>query len=62
MLTVNMAAYPDEKVDAIYMTLLSRKPSAVEKERWMKAQEQGLTDYEDLIYALINTQQFIFIQ
>lgn len=62
MLTVNKAPYPDDKVDAIYMTLLSRKPSAGEKEKWMKAQEKGLTDYEDLIYSLINTQQFVFIQ
>ena len=52
----------DDKVDAIYTTLLSRKPTPAEKEKWIKAQEKGLTDYEDLIYSLINTQQFIFIQ
>jgi hypothetical protein len=62
MLTVNKAQYPDDKVDAIYTTLLSRKPTAQEKEKWMSAQEKGLTDYEDLIFSLINTQQFIFIQ
>jgi hypothetical protein len=62
MLTVNKAPYPDDKVDAIFTTLLSRKPTAAEKEKWIKAQEKGLADYEDLIYALINTQQFIFIQ
>lgn len=62
MLTVNKAPYPDEKLDAIFMTLLSRKPTPVEKDKWLKAQENGLTSYEDLIYALINTQQFVFIQ
>jgi hypothetical protein len=62
MLTVSKAPYPDDKVDAIYMTLLSRKPTTAEKEAWLKAQEKGLTDYEDLIFALINTQQFVFIQ
>jgi hypothetical protein len=62
MLTVNKAPYPDDKVDAIYMTLLSRKPTTAEKEKWIKAQEKGLTDFEDLVYALINTQQFVFIQ
>jgi hypothetical protein len=62
MLTVNKAQYPDDKVDAIYTTLLSRKPTAQEKEKWMTAQEKGLTDYEDLVFSLINTQQFIFIQ
>lgn len=62
MLNVNKAAYPDDKVEAIYMTLLSRKPTALEKEKWAKAQANGLVEMEDLIYALINTQQFVFIQ
>jgi hypothetical protein len=62
MLTVNKAQYPDDKVDAIYQTLLTRKPTAREKEVWLKAQDQGLTSIEDLVYALLNTQQFIFIQ
>ncbi len=63
MLTVNKAPYPDEKVEAIYLTLLSRKPTPREIEAWNAAQEKtaGL-DLSDLIYALINTQQFIFIQ
>ncbi len=62
MLTVSKAPYPDEKVDAIYMTLLSRKPTENERQVWLKAQDQGLNTIEDLVYALLNTQQFIFIQ
>lgn len=62
MLTVNKAQYPDDKVEAAYMTLLSRKPSANEKETWLKAQDSGLSTMEDLIFSLLNTQQFIFIQ
>jgi hypothetical protein len=62
MLTVNKAPYPDEKVDAAYMTILSRKPSATEKATWLKAQESGLNGMDDLIFSLLNTQQFIFIQ
>lgn len=62
MLTVNKAQYPDDKIEAAYMTLLSRKPSAAEKQTWLKAQESGLGTMEDLIFALLNTQQFIFIQ
>jgi hypothetical protein len=62
MLTINKAPYPDDKVDAAYMTLLSRKPTPQEREVWSKAQDKGLNTMEDLIYALINTQQFIFIQ
>lgn len=61
MLTVNKAQYPDDKVEAAYMTLLSRKPTAAEKQAWLKAQDSGL-GMEDLIFSLLNTQQFIFIQ
>lgn len=62
MLTMNKAPYPDDKVDAAYMALLSREPTAKEKEIWLKAQDQNLNSMEDLVYALLNTQQFIFIQ
>ncbi len=61
MLTVNKAQYPDDKMEAAYMTLLSRKPSAGEKQAWLKAQESGLS-MDDLVFSLLNTQQFIFIQ
>lgn len=62
MLTVNKAPYPDDKVEAAYLSLLSRKPTAKEKDLWLQAQDKGLSTMDDLIYALINTQQFIFIQ
>jgi hypothetical protein len=62
MLTVSKAQYPDDKVAAAYMTILSRQPSAREKEVWLKAQDSGLSSMEDLVFSLLNTQQFIFIQ
>lgn len=62
MLNVNKAPYPDEKVEAAYKAILSRKPTAREKETWLKAQDSGLSTMEDLIFSLLNTQQFIFIQ
>jgi hypothetical protein len=62
MLTVNKAPYPDDKVDAAYMTILSRKPTAREKEVWLKSQDKGLSSMDDLVFSLLNTQQFIFIQ
>jgi hypothetical protein len=61
-LAVKQARYPDDQVEAVYLTLLSRKPTADESARWSKAQTQGVNQIEDLIYALLNTQQFIFIQ
>jgi hypothetical protein len=62
MLTVNKAQYPDDKVEAAYKTILSRKPTTREKEVWLKAQDSGLNTMEDLVFSLLNTQQFIFIQ
>ncbi len=62
MLTVRKAQYPDDKVEAAYMTILARKPTTNEKDVWLKAQDGGLTSMEDLVFSLLNTQQFIFIQ
>lgn len=60
MLTVGKAQSADEKIDAAYMAVLSRKPTAREKALCLQAQAKGLSTVQDLIYALINTQQFIF--
>jgi hypothetical protein len=61
-LNLTRAQYPEDQVDIIYQTLLTRKPTAAEKAAWEKAKARGLDKPEDLIYALINTQQFIFVQ
>ncbi|MDP1588179.1 MAG: DUF1553 domain-containing protein, partial [Prosthecobacter sp.] len=60
-LRLNLAAakYPDDQLSAIYLTLLSRLPTEAEKAAWAKS---GLSSIEDLIFALINTQQFIFVR
>ena len=62
MLTISKAQYPDDKVEAAYMAILARKPTAKEKDLWLQAQDKGLSTMEDLVYSLLNTQQFIFIQ
>jgi hypothetical protein len=62
MLTVGRARSADERIDAAYMAVLSRKPTAREKDLCLQAQDKGLSTVEDLIYALINTRQFIFNQ
>jgi hypothetical protein len=62
MLTVGRARSADEKIDAAYMAVLSRKPTAREKDLCLQAQDKSLSTVEDLIYALINTRQFIFNQ
>jgi hypothetical protein len=62
MLALRKAEYEDDKVEAAFLSILSRKPSVREKEVWAAAGGKGLESIEDLIYALLNTQQFIFIQ
>lgn len=49
-----------DKVDAIYLALLSRKPTAEERAKLPTAGDSRTV--ESLIYALLNTKQFIFIQ
>ena len=58
-LNIDVAKYPDEQVDVVYQTMLSRHPSADEKATWSRS---GLTSMEDLVFALLNTQQFIFVK
>jgi Protein of unknown function (DUF1553) len=62
MHTVNAAKSDAEKADAIYLALLSRKPTPQEKALWTKAAASRVAATNDLIYALLNTKQFLFIQ
>jgi hypothetical protein len=61
-LSLARARYPEEQFETVYQTLLSRKPSPAEKAAWERARQSGLDTMEDLIFALINTRQFIFVQ
>lgn len=60
-LRLNIEAAPDPgaRLDAIYLTLFSRTPSDAEKTAWARS---GLREPDDLVFALINTQKFLFIQ
>lgn len=58
-MNLDKARYPEDQLAAAYLTLLSRQPTAAEKAAWSKS---GLNSVEDLIFALINTQQFIFVR
>ena len=57
-LNLTAAKQPEDVLEVVYLTVLSRLPSAREKRVW---QQSGLTRAEDLVHALINTQQFLFI-
>ena len=53
---------PDAKVRAIFLSCVSRLPSASEASRWMAhvTKGAGMAGYEDLMWTLLNTSEFLF--
>ncbi|HUR39372.1 MAG TPA: DUF1549 domain-containing protein [Planctomycetota bacterium] len=53
---------PDAKVRAIFLSCLSRPPSASESSRWLShvTKGAGQAGYEDLMWTLLNTSEFLF--
>ena len=54
-----VAGTPKDQLRAAYLTVLSRQPTDSEFATWERARANGLA-IEDVIYALINGQQFLF--
>jgi hypothetical protein len=50
-----------EKLDALYLSLLARKPADTEREAATKARAEGLA-LSDIAWALTNTREFLFIR
>ena len=57
-LNLGAAQQPEDILEIVYLTVLSRPPSEREQRIW---RHSGLSQAEDLVHALINTQQFLFI-
>jgi hypothetical protein len=60
-----MAHEPDETVDVVFRAVLSREPTT--EERGLAAEEivsadDPATGCGNLIWALLNTREFIFVQ
>jgi len=54
---------PAEKVEAVFLSVLSRKPTLAEKDIAKRGLAEGGTDgFSNLIWALINTREFMFVQ
>jgi hypothetical protein len=62
MLSINASTTAEGQVDAAYLALFARKPTPAERAIWSQAADKGLRSIDDLLYALLNTKQFIFIQ
>ena len=57
------ATSPEEKIAIVYRAMLTREPSQRETQRILADYEQhGDETLEDLVWALLNSRQFLFIQ
>jgi hypothetical protein len=60
---LDAAATPEEKIEIIYRSMFTRKPSERELARILTEYEiHGEETFEDLVWALLNSRQFLFIQ
>lgn len=62
MLYVHSMETPETKMEAAYLAILTRKPSDAERQLWRNASKDSSVNIEDLIYSLLNTKQFCFLQ
>lgn len=63
MRNVVMAESAVEKIDVIFLSMLSRYPSREESTTWQKiAREEGKAAANDLIWSLANTSEFMFVR
>jgi Protein of unknown function (DUF1553)/Protein of unknown function (DUF1549) len=61
--TMEKVKSPADKVEVVFMSILSRKPTFREKDITKKQlAEHGDTGYQNIIWALINTREFCFVQ
>ena len=67
VLSINMrkATTPEEKIDTLFLSLYSRKPSVSEKNMLFKMLDEkaaSKTIWEDITLGMLSTQRFIFIE
>ncbi len=62
-LNLARAESPEQKLRTIYLCMLTREPTEKEMARLLQEVEQhGDEGYENIVWALLNTHQFLFIQ
>lgn len=60
---VHAAGDPEEKVDMIFQAMLTREPTESELAISLaEIESKGDSAYEGIVWALLNTQQFIFVE
>ena len=61
--TMGKVPTAEEKVETVFLSVLSRKPSSTEKDIAKRGIEAGGADgFGNVIWSLINTREFMFIQ
>ncbi|MEM8955251.1 MAG: DUF1549 domain-containing protein [Verrucomicrobiota bacterium] len=54
---------PEEKIDVAFLSILTRKPTADEMNMFVQnVNENGSAAYDDLVWTLYNTSEFMFVQ
>ncbi len=60
---IHAAGDPEEKIAMIFQAMLTREPTEREMELSLaEIEANGAAAYEGIVWALLNTQQFIFVQ
>lgn len=60
---LSKAETPEEKVESIYLSMLTRLPDESEMNLLLdEVKEHGAAGYENIVWALVNSQNFRFVQ
>lgn len=60
---IEKAATPDEKVESMFLSVMNRKPTDNEKTiAKREIESSGSEAFPNMVWALINTREFIFVQ
>lgn len=51
-----------DRLDAVCFVLFSRNPTVEERDAWEQAKRQGIDSVHDVVFALLNTPQFLFLE
>jgi len=55
----------DDGIDVVFLSILSRRPRGQDRDLarpLVRGSNGGKSDYSDLVWALLNTREFMFIQ
>ncbi|TLD69985.1 DUF1549 domain-containing protein [Phragmitibacter flavus] len=59
---MNKVTSPPERVEAMFLSILNRRPTLREKDIAKRALAEGDEGYASMIWALVNTREFSFVQ